>query len=85
MMPSYVNIGARVGANTMVDTWVTVGSCALVFLAAGALALSLSADTGRRRAADPTTGAPSPQKPFATTDLAELRRFLEDSQSEVND
>src|SRR5207248_1752354 len=27
MMPSYVNIGARVGANTMVDTWATVGSC----------------------------------------------------------
>jgi 2,3,4,5-tetrahydropyridine-2-carboxylate N-succinyltransferase len=30
MMPSYVNIGARVGANTMVDTWVTVGSCAQI-------------------------------------------------------
>jgi len=42
---------------------------ALVFLAAGALALSLSADTGRRRAAGPTTGAPSPQKPFIATDL----------------
>jgi 2,3,4,5-tetrahydropyridine-2-carboxylate N-succinyltransferase len=30
MMPSYVNIGARVGADTMVDTWATVGSCAQV-------------------------------------------------------
>jgi 2,3,4,5-tetrahydropyridine-2-carboxylate N-succinyltransferase len=30
MMPSYVNIGARVGPGTMVDTWVTVGSCAQV-------------------------------------------------------
>jgi 2,3,4,5-tetrahydropyridine-2-carboxylate N-succinyltransferase len=30
MMPSYVNIGARVGSNTMVDTWATVGSCAQV-------------------------------------------------------
>ncbi len=30
MMPSYVNIGARVGANSMVDTWATVGSCAQV-------------------------------------------------------
>jgi 2,3,4,5-tetrahydropyridine-2-carboxylate N-succinyltransferase len=30
LMPSYVNIGARVGANTMVDTWATVGSCAQV-------------------------------------------------------
>ncbi len=29
-MPSYVNIGARVGAGTMVDTWATVGSCAQV-------------------------------------------------------
>ena len=28
MMPSYVNIGAWVGPNTMVDTWATVGSCA---------------------------------------------------------
>jgi len=27
MMPSYVNIGAWVGAGTMVDTWATVGSC----------------------------------------------------------
>jgi 2,3,4,5-tetrahydropyridine-2-carboxylate N-succinyltransferase len=27
LMPSYVNIGARVGADTMVDTWATVGSC----------------------------------------------------------
>ena len=30
MMPSYVNIGAWVGAGTMVDTWATVGSCAQV-------------------------------------------------------
>jgi len=30
LMPSYVNIGARIGANTMVDTWATVGSCAQV-------------------------------------------------------
>lgn len=28
LMPSYVNIGAYVDANTMVDTWATVGSCA---------------------------------------------------------
>jgi 2,3,4,5-tetrahydropyridine-2-carboxylate N-succinyltransferase len=28
LMPSYVNIGAHVGAGTMVDTWATVGSCA---------------------------------------------------------
>lgn len=27
MMPSYVNIGAYVGAGSMVDTWATVGSC----------------------------------------------------------
>ncbi len=30
VMPAYVNIGARVGARTMVDTWATVGSCAQV-------------------------------------------------------
>jgi len=30
MMPSYVNIGAFVGSNTMVDTWATVGSCAQI-------------------------------------------------------
>ncbi|WP_353198416.1 2,3,4,5-tetrahydropyridine-2,6-dicarboxylate N-succinyltransferase [Sandarakinorhabdus sp.] len=30
LMPSFVNIGARVGKNTMVDTWATVGSCAQI-------------------------------------------------------
>jgi 2,3,4,5-tetrahydropyridine-2-carboxylate N-succinyltransferase len=30
IMPAYVNIGARVGAGTMIDTWATVGSCAQV-------------------------------------------------------
>ncbi len=30
VMPGYVNIGARVGAGTMVDTWATVGSCAQI-------------------------------------------------------
>ena len=30
LMPSYVNIGARVGEGTLVDTWATVGSCAQV-------------------------------------------------------
>jgi len=30
LMPSFVNIGARVGGGTMVDTWATVGSCAQV-------------------------------------------------------
>jgi len=30
LMPSYVNIGAYVGARTMVDTWATVGSCAQI-------------------------------------------------------
>jgi 2,3,4,5-tetrahydropyridine-2-carboxylate N-succinyltransferase len=29
-MLSYVNIGARVGSGTMVDTWATVASCAQV-------------------------------------------------------
>jgi 2,3,4,5-tetrahydropyridine-2-carboxylate N-succinyltransferase len=30
LMPSFVNLGARVGENTMVDTWATVGSCAQI-------------------------------------------------------
>ncbi len=30
LMPSFVNIGAYVGAGTMVDTWVTIGSCAQI-------------------------------------------------------
>ena len=30
LMPSFVNIGAHVGENTMVDTWATVGSCAQI-------------------------------------------------------
>jgi 2,3,4,5-tetrahydropyridine-2-carboxylate N-succinyltransferase len=30
LMPSYVNIGARVGDDSMVDTWATVGSCAQI-------------------------------------------------------
>jgi 2,3,4,5-tetrahydropyridine-2,6-dicarboxylate N-succinyltransferase len=29
LMPSYVNIGAYVDEGTMVDTWATVGSCAV--------------------------------------------------------
>lgn len=30
VMPGYVNIGAYVGARSMVDTWATVGSCAQI-------------------------------------------------------
>ncbi len=30
LMPCFVNLGARVGANTMIDTWATVGSCAQI-------------------------------------------------------
>ena len=30
LMPSFVNIGARVGEKTMIDTWATVGSCAQI-------------------------------------------------------
>ena len=30
LMPSFVNIGARVDEGTMIDTWVTVGSCAQI-------------------------------------------------------
>ncbi|MFZ1990655.1 MAG: 2,3,4,5-tetrahydropyridine-2,6-dicarboxylate N-succinyltransferase, partial [Alphaproteobacteria bacterium] len=30
LMPSFVNVGAHVGKDTMVDTWATVGSCAQI-------------------------------------------------------
>lgn len=30
IMPSYINIGAHIGAGSMVDTWATVGSCAQI-------------------------------------------------------
>jgi 2,3,4,5-tetrahydropyridine-2-carboxylate N-succinyltransferase len=30
LMPSFVNLGAYVGAATMVDTWATIGSCAQI-------------------------------------------------------
>jgi 2,3,4,5-tetrahydropyridine-2-carboxylate N-succinyltransferase len=30
LMPSFVNVGAYVGENTMVDTWSTIGSCAQI-------------------------------------------------------
>jgi len=30
LMPSFVNVGAHVGENTMVDTWATIGSCAQI-------------------------------------------------------
>src|SRR6202012_626195 len=30
LMPCFVNVGARVGESTMIDTWATVGSCAQV-------------------------------------------------------
>ena len=30
LMPSYVNLGARIGQGSMIDTWATVGSCAQI-------------------------------------------------------
>ncbi len=30
LMPSFINVGAYVGENTMIDTWSTVGSCAQI-------------------------------------------------------
>ncbi len=30
LMPSFVNVGAYVGRDTMIDTWATVGSCAQI-------------------------------------------------------
>ena len=53
MMPSYVNIGARVGAGTMVDTWATVGSCAQV-----GKNVHLSGGVGIGGVLEPPQGAP---------------------------
>ncbi len=30
LLPSFVNLGAYIGENTMIDTWATVGSCAQI-------------------------------------------------------
>jgi 2,3,4,5-tetrahydropyridine-2-carboxylate N-succinyltransferase len=30
LMPSFINVGARVGEGTLIDTWSTVGSCAQI-------------------------------------------------------
>ena len=30
LMPCFVNVGAHIGARTMIDTWATVGSCAQI-------------------------------------------------------
>lgn len=30
IMPSFINVGARIGAGTLVDAWATVGSCASI-------------------------------------------------------
>ncbi|WP_075433756.1 2,3,4,5-tetrahydropyridine-2,6-dicarboxylate N-succinyltransferase [Buchnera aphidicola] len=30
LMPSFINIGAYIGKNTMIDTWATIGSCAQI-------------------------------------------------------
>jgi len=30
LMPCFVNVGARIGQDTMIDTWSTVGSCAQI-------------------------------------------------------
>ena len=30
LMPSFINVGSYIGQNTMIDTWVTVGSCAQI-------------------------------------------------------
>ena len=53
LMPSYVNIGAWVGPNTMVDTWATVGSCAQI----GAR-VHLSGGVGIGGVLEPTNAVP---------------------------
>src|SRR3546814_11412702 len=54
LMPSFVNIGARVGEGTMVDTWATVGSCAQI----GAN-VHLSGGAGRGGGVEPLQAGPA--------------------------
>jgi 2,3,4,5-tetrahydropyridine-2-carboxylate N-succinyltransferase len=53
VMPGYVNIGARLGAGTLVDTWATVGSCAQI--GAG---VHLSGGVGIGGVIEPPTASP---------------------------
>ena len=53
LMPSYVNIGAWVGPNTMVDTWATVGSAPRSAPTCTSRAASGSAACSSRRGAQP--------------------------------
>jgi len=54
VMPSFVNVGAYVGARTMIDTWATVGSCAQI----GAN-VHLSGGVGIGGVLEPTQAAPT--------------------------
>ena len=54
LMPCYVNIGAHVGAGTMVDTWATVGSCAQI-----GRNVHLSAGVGIGGVLEPLQAAPT--------------------------
>jgi 2,3,4,5-tetrahydropyridine-2-carboxylate N-succinyltransferase len=53
LMPSFVNVGAHVGAETMIDTWATVGSCAQI----GAR-VHISGGTGIGGVLEPLQAAP---------------------------
>jgi 2,3,4,5-tetrahydropyridine-2,6-dicarboxylate N-succinyltransferase len=53
LMPSFVNIGARVGARTMVDTWATVASCAQI-----GEGVHLSGGVGIGGVLEPTSAVP---------------------------
>ncbi len=53
MMPSYVNIGAYVDEDTMIDTWATVGSCAQI-----GKRVHLSGGVGIGGVLEPVQGAP---------------------------
>ncbi len=53
LMPSYVNIGARIDEGTMVDTWATVGSCAQI-----GMNVHLSGGVGIGGVLEPVQAAP---------------------------
>lgn len=54
LMPSFVNIGAFIGKNTMIDTWASIGSCAQI----GAN-VHISAGTGIGGVLEPSQATPT--------------------------
>ena len=62
-MPCFINIGAYIGSNTMIDTWSTIGSCAHI-----GKNCHVSGGVGIGGVLEPITAKPGQQK-FTTKGL----------------